>query len=343
MLHDYTSVYKLEGKSLSSALELHRRMRSELIPAFRALQAMKDGTDKLAMIKAVAEVTPILMGQNAVSIKDAVTAFRAGDFKPLVEAFKAKYKALYDEAGQNTRSIQVKHIDGGYPRAYAVTPTLYFSPANPQEIFMYVPVDYKGQSFEPQDARLLDRKQSDTIGMGLWAGGHSDPVPVVHRVDPYGVETPEDFDPSVSMCERHPAPFDHTKTEVLLTVFNNIQKYVVEVGALPGVETPDDIELKCEIITRANNRPGLLAAAFNKHTGERLTFKENAYFRPVPVGTMFDIQPQEKFAGGMALQSFFDAIPDLPADEIWKICDLADQQNFINPPPRPAGLRAGPP
>lgn len=342
MLHDYTSVYKLEGKSLTAALELNRRMRHELIPAFKALNAMKDGTDRLAVIKAVAEVTPILLGQKTVAIKDAVAAFRAGDFKLLVEAFKAKHKGLYDATGQNTRSIQVKHIDGGYPRAYAVTPTMYFSPASSQEVFMYVPVDYKGQSFEPQDAVLLDKKQSETIGMGLWAGGHSDPVPVVHRVDPYGVETPEDFDHTVSMCEKHPAPFDHTQTAMLLKVFNNIQRYVVEVGALPGIESPDDVELKCEIITRANNRPGLLAAAFNKHTGERLVFKENAYFRPVPVGTMFDIQPQEKFAGGMALQSFFDAIPNLPAEKIWDICDEADRQSFIQPPPRPAGLGTGP-
>lgn len=342
MLPDYTSLYELKGQSLAAALDLHRRMRNELIPAYKALNAMADGKDSLAVIKAVAEVTPILLGQKAVAIKDAVAAFRAGDFKPLVEAFKAKYKNLYDATGQNTRSIQVKHIDGGYPRAYAVTPTLYFHPFDAQKIFMYVPVDYKGQSFEPQDAILLDRKQSDTIGMGLWAGGHSDPVPVIHRVDPYGVETPKDFDPSVSMCEKHPAPFDHTKTAMLLKVFNNIQKYVVEVGALPGIESPDDIELKCEIITNANNRPGLLATAFNKHTGERLIFKENAYFRPGPVGTMFDIQPQEKFAGGMALQSFFDAIPDLPADKIWDICDEADRQSFIQPPPRPTGLGTGP-
>lgn len=342
MLPDYTSLYELKGQSLDAALDLHRRMRNELIPAYKALNAMADGKDSLAVIKAVTEVTPILLGQKAVAIKDAVAAFRAGDFKPLVEAFKAKYKNLYDATGQNTRSIQVKHIDGGYPRAYAVTPTLYFHPFDAQKIFMYVPVDYKGQSFEPQDAILLDRKQSDTIGMGLWAGGHSDPVPVIHRVDPYGVETPKDFDPSVSLCEKHPAPFDHTKTAMLLKVFNNIQKYVVEVGALPGIESPDDIELKCEIITNANNRPGLLATAFNKHTGERLIFKENAYFRPVPVGTMFDIQPQEKFAGGMALQSFFDAIPDLPADKIWDICDEADRQSFIQPPPRPTGLGTGP-
>lgn len=330
-------VYELKGESLRAARTLSEKMHSALLPATKILHAAQDGKI-LSRIKAAMEIAPILLGQNAVSIADAVRSFAQGDMRPLKDAFKEKYKTLYDATGQNHRAVMVKLIDGCPPRAYAHTPALYFHPGDDTRVYMYAPVDYKNHAFVPQDAETLSPDQADVITRGLWAHGWSEPVPVLRPAAPYGVQTPPDFDAALSRAERHPAPFDHRKTAKLLMVFNNIQKSLVELQAIPGVDNADDVGVECEIVTRPDNRPGLLARVFHKHTGETLTYKENAYFKPVQLKEFAEIQPQLQTADGMALQSLFDEIPPLPPADIWKICDDADDRSGIQKPPLPAAF-----
>lgn len=341
MQPDQFIAYELKGESLRAAHTLLEKINRELLPATKILHAARDG-QILSRIKAAMEIAPILLGQNAVSIADAVKSFNQGDMRILNEAFENKYKALYDATGQNHRAIKVKLIESCPPRAYAYTPALYFHPDDETRIYMYAPVDYKNDAFVPQEAEALSQDKAEIATRSLWIDGWSDPAPALRLNDPYGVQTPPDFDAALSLAERHPAPFDHRKMAKLLMVFNNIQKWLVDLQAIPGIDNADDVGVECEIVTRTDNRPGLLARIFNKHTGETLHYKENAFFKPVLMKEFADIQPQPHTAGGKALQGFFDEIPALPPEEIWKICDAEDVLRGIQKPPMPAALGHSP-
>ena len=337
--------YELKGKSLAAALDLHGKMHDELLPALKTLQAAKKGS-LLSMLRATMQVMPILLGQKDVSYAQAAKAFSNEDFLPLVHAFQAKYKDLYDATGQNSRAVKISYTEGSYPRAYAHTPQLYFHPVyKNNRVVLIAPVDYKDRTFQPEDAVPLSDGEAKVLCEGLWLGGHSDPVPVIHRRTPYGVQTPPDFDLQTSFYTQYPTPFDPRKTDELVRVFNNIMKGLIKDGAVPGMDNPEDVSLSCSIVDHENGRPKILVALFNKNDHTPLTLKDNAYFTIRPDLGAYEVVPRAHkplqrtdTAGGGALQSFIDAVPNLSAEEIWQTCDLADEESFIKPPPPPREL-----
>ena len=302
MQHDQKTLYELKGKSLAAALTLHEKVLSELMPALHA------------------------------SAKG-----------PVLKGFRDQYKDLFDSAGLNSRAIKIHVIQGCHPRAYSFSPEIYFHPADRTRAYMYTPTDFKGRSFVPQDGLRLSAEETKIISMGLWAGGWSSPEPVVQGRAPHGVQMPVDFDPNdpAQNFSYADAPFDKKTSSKLLSAMERSKPFYIADNAIAGVTDPEEFTFKCILICEDNGRPGLLAKAMRHSDGTALTMKPNAFFTPQAVGTdgFYKLTPHPKTAGGGAFKSFFDAIPSMSAEEVWKACDAADLANFIMPPPPPLALQ----
>ncbi len=293
-------VYELKGKSLVAVLTLREKVISELRPVMTSL-----------------------VGSAA--------------------AFHEKHKDLYEAAGMNSRSIKVNVIQGCHPRAYAYTPEVFFHPHDSSRAYMYAPTDFKGRSFIPEDGLLLTQEQSETVAMGLWSGGWSDPLPVVYNRPPYGVQVPSDFDPNAAdqNFAYADAPFDHKQASRLMKAIEYGKHFYTSENAIVGVKEPEDFSFDSFILCEDDGRPSLMARAVRKSDGAVLEIKPNFSFTPIAVGDkgFYKLVPVPKTAGGMAFKSFFDAIPTLSPEEVWKACDAADISHFIAPPPPPMALQ----
>lgn len=338
--------YELKGKSLEAAKTIRNNMDTQFTPAALALKNMKEGDELPAMARALTAAMPFLQGNELVSPDKSIAALAERDILMLAVAFKDKYKDLYGALGQNDPAIKVRHVIGMPPRAYAYKPEIYFHPADDERMIMIARTDHKGKVFVPEDAVKLTDEEARIMSEGLYAGGHSDPVPVIHTRAPYGVQTPADFDLTTSFHQKDSAPFDRPQMIELLRVMARVKdRMMVESNAIPGADDPDDVTLQCLIGRTDSGRPHMLVRAFNTKTQTALAIKDNHYFIPRPAGDFYEVvtkshKPIQKTdtAGGGALQYFFDQIPDLSLEEAWKRCDEDDNQHFRSPPPLPMPL-----
>ncbi len=339
MLPDNTIAYELKGKSLEAVQTLFGHIRKELMPAVRLTQSLKKN-DYMGRVKLAMMVTPILTGCKPDTVFAAIKAIGKRDAVPLLSAFEEKYKDLYDAVGRNARAIQIRLVDGGYPRAYAHTPVCYFHPADHKRAVMFVPVDYKGESFVPQDAEKLSNDEARHIDYGLTSGGHSSTMSAIAQVFPYGVATPADFDPQspTQRYEHFPAPFDHKKAAHVLECLERCKRYLVDVGAIEGVKYPNEFTFKSFLTTEHDGRMGIIAQAISLKDNATLSMKANACFTPEPIGDAYKMVPTPKTAGGQAFQSIMDSVPPLSAEDIWLISDAADREFSTPPPPLPPEL-----
>ncbi|MGB9152598.1 MAG: hypothetical protein WCD70_05875 [Alphaproteobacteria bacterium] len=115
----------------------------------------------------------------------------------LYDAVMSKYPGWLQDTGLTSPATQVKIH--GLPRAYHAYPIIYvpnkkYGDSKP-DLYFYAPIDYKGAHFVPADARKLDAKEAEIIGLGLFMGGWSNPICVLGKSD-IGVAMPEDFNPA---------------------------------------------------------------------------------------------------------------------------------------------------
>ncbi|MDE1151752.1 MAG: hypothetical protein PW788_04365 [Micavibrio sp.] len=99
--------------------------------------------------------------------------------------------------GLTSPATQVFQGKQTLPRAYLEYPAIFLSPEKEPRYFMYSPVDYKGDFFTPQDAKLLGDKKNAVVGELLFAGGWLGNAPLVSRKKS-GVSTPADYNPATN-------------------------------------------------------------------------------------------------------------------------------------------------
>ncbi|MBU0859117.1 MAG: hypothetical protein KJ667_04190 [Alphaproteobacteria bacterium] len=147
-------------------------------------------------------------------VRDYLTRFpgqRSGNLLDIHMSYKQRYQEalaeirktdpdLLKKCGLDHATVQVEQSEGAYPRTYESFPTIYATTAKQALYLMYVPVDYKGQHFIPQDAVPCDDKDFTGTDMGhsiykkhFWVA--EGPVVDGGR---RGLPVPSDFDPATS-------------------------------------------------------------------------------------------------------------------------------------------------
>lgn len=253
------------------------------------------------------------------------------------DAYKADIDMLLHQLGQKTPSTRISLTEGSAPRAYAHYPAVFFHPGDNTRAYMFAPVDFKGRYFMPADAVKLTENQAKTISIGLWAGGWSDPAPVTPVIPAHGIPMPMDFDrrSPLQNYEHFSPPFAADQSAMVVKVLNSTRDYLTAQKAIGSVQTGDEFVFKCQMTYEDGGRPGLIACAERKDNQARLPMKDNVYFlaerMAAPIG-YYKITPNKKYAGGLALQSFLDAVPTLSPERIWDFCNRQDHNRLITPP-----------
>jgi hypothetical protein len=160
-------IYKLEGKSLIAA----RKLETLVEAAYAA--------EKIS-----------LSGKNLAEIRLAATNFHRNLAGNLLKQAPTVMRA----AGLTKPHIIVRNEPGALPRAYETYPEIHVSPFKSRDYYMFVPVDYKGHTFVPEGAKLLNKKETNAVHDLLFAGGWSDSAPLLYRPD-RGTKTPCDYYP----------------------------------------------------------------------------------------------------------------------------------------------------
>jgi hypothetical protein len=111
-----------------------------------------------------------------------------------VTQFIAKHKPeILEQLGLDKAAIRVVDTYGHFHRAYSIFPRLYMSEMD-GSIYMYSPVDYKGEHFRPKDSILLSEDGTKRAGDKLFMGGWGSPYPILPRAE-QAVDMPKDFNP----------------------------------------------------------------------------------------------------------------------------------------------------
>lgn len=160
------AVYELKGRGLDAAKKLRKALENEL----KRVDVKSEG-DFLEIRKSWTQM-----------------------YKALFENLKSSDPDLVHNTGLDAPSVMVYKSVQSLPRAYEEFPEIYMSPEREPRYFMYVPVDYKGQHFEPADSELLDEESEQMTGNLLFAGGWLGNAPIFER-PAAGVATPSDYKP----------------------------------------------------------------------------------------------------------------------------------------------------
>ncbi len=269
---------------------------------------------------------------------DEIGLYYGGDF----EAHQADILSLKMRLGQHNPATRITLVDGCAPRAYKHYPALYFHPADKTRVYMVAPIDFKARHFMPEDANMLRGEELENFTAALHAGAGQELAPLTAVIPPHGTRMPMDFDPRSPLqnFNRYAPPFAQDKVATLLRVMDSVRTYLVENKAVGGVTEGSAFTFKAYLTYERDGRPGIMACAERLKDQARLSMTANAYFTPErplngPLG-YYKILPNPKFAGGLALQSFFDMIPSLTPDEIWALRDAQDLAHGIKPPQTPA-------
>lgn len=262
------------------------------------------------------------------------------NFTRFTALIEEKLPQLVKDLGLAHTAIQIKGFTGGLPRAYTERPACYLT-HDRGKIYIYAPIDYKGQHFIPAGATLLNDAEEQRVGQALWAGGWSNPVTLVPGKRE-GTALPHDFDPAQhqTLKPHHlgddPAkPYRFfkaggetlailnghdqvkaeysKKTDQLFRAVTGLKTRLVESGAIPGVVSPEDVYFNFALHTEDDGRPKIEISARRDGTGEPFTLKDNAWF--ISTGKISGenfITPNPATAEGQALQKFFDAVPNNP-------------------------------
>ncbi len=258
----------------------------------------------------------------------------------VAEAYQADVDLFMECLGQKSAATRITMIDGGAPRAYAHYPAVYRHPDDKMRAYMIAPIDFKGRHFMPPQATMLHGKDAAAVIDMLCPTDKPHVKAIAPVIKPQGIPMPMDFDPqsSLQIFDRYEAPFEADKVALLKKVMNNIRDYLAQEKAVVGVSLPEDFAFQCHMTYEKDGRPGLIACAERKSDQARLAMKANCYFTPEPVSAplgFYKIVPSAKYAGGMALQSFFDAMKSLSKDDVWNIGNEWDKAAGITPPQKP--------
>lgn len=178
---DSQKIYKLEGKSLQAAL------------------AVKQLTDSYLSQKSIE-----FNGRN---MKDIGDDFDSA-YEHVARTIKAKKPELLETLGLDKPATRVVDTYGLFQRAYHIYPSIWMSEID-GSIYMYAPVDYKGQHFAPQDGVLLNKEDANKAGDKVFMGGWGSPTPILPRKESAAI-LPADFDSVTStMLENDPLLQNH--------------------------------------------------------------------------------------------------------------------------------------
>lgn len=292
-------MFELKGRSLAAALELHARIQNELLPGLWA------------------------------HIRATQT----------LHSFKVENKHLIDALGLNSLFVTVEMIDGTAPRAYAHRTSSFFHPGDRSRVYLYAPVDYKGDHFVPEDAELLSDSDAEKIDRGLWACGHSQPAFVaVPPVGPRGVALPAGFNPDdegQNYC-RESAPFDWRAKHALARSFENAKFLYFREGVVEGVSWHDRFRFDVKLGIDDRGAPEVYIKPVAIEDKRDLRLRDNGTFIAVPAADgYYRADPRPETAGGMVMCGFIAAVPPLAAETIWGMADERDSNRGIVPPPKP--------
>ncbi len=135
----------------------------------------------------------------------------------IVERSKAIHADINEKMGFLHPVTQVKDNElQAYPRAYEHVPTVFANQYSVEgddgahqdvvEFYMFSPVGYDGDFFEPDDARLIeDEKEIKGVEAQLFAGGWLNPA-VVISANAQGVEVPKDYSPLADADKKDALP-----------------------------------------------------------------------------------------------------------------------------------------
>lgn len=298
--NDYPpKIFELKGRSLMAALELHARIQNDLLPALWS------------------------------DVRAAQTR----------RDFKVQNKGLIDAIGLNDVFVKVAVIDGTAPRAYAHRTASFFHPGDRSRVYLYAPVDYRGDYFIPEDAELLPESEAQKIDIGLWACGHSQPAFVaVPLSGPRGIALPGDFNANDDRqnCRRESPPFDGRARYALVRSFENSKFGYFNAGAVDDVSWYDQFTFDVRIGVDDHGAPEVYIKPVAVADGRDLRLRDNGTFVAVPVADgYYRADPRPQTAGGMVMRDLIAAVPPLSPEKIWDIADERDYCSGIVPPPKP--------
>lgn len=162
-----TAIFELSGESLEAAKRLEDEIRKEL----ETVKPMNSG--------------------NMLAIQKSWESF----YKGLVARLQQEQPGLLAQTGLAAPAVQVQEGKDSLPRAYVEFPAIFSSPEEEPRYFMYVPVDYKGDYFKPEDGAQVDDAKAAQIDDLLFAGGWLGNAPLV-TMTKEGTATPADYAPA---------------------------------------------------------------------------------------------------------------------------------------------------
>lgn len=275
----------------------------------------------------------------------------------LIENIASIDPNIHETLGLNAPVIQVQDNQiQSHPRAYEQFPTIYEnsygiaqedgSTKDVVEMYMFSPIGYDGQYYEPQDATLLsDEKDIKRVEAMLFAGGWLTPA-VISSQKQNGVEVPHDYEPIEDDAKLHASA--HTRicfiaqgqtlvmledydervaeqraaTDLVMSRIDEIVKQDLREGFMAQIPQGEDYYINSmisqsddvppknvyEISVRQSGNVGMMAA------GQPLTMQDNDFFH-VKNGHgrgEYVISPNTKTQQGRALKALMDDVPQKP-------------------------------
>lgn len=231
---DSQRMYKLEGESLQAAKEVILATNSYL------------------------KHNPVeFNGRNMKAIGDDYNKAYSS-----ITQFISKHKPeLLELLGLEEPATRVVDTYGHFQRAYSIFPRIYMSEID-GSIYMYSPVDYKGNHFRPKDGLLLSEEDTKKAGDKLFMGGWGSPMPILPRAEK-AVKMPADFNVKfATMLENDPLLRSHGerqyrffmtrkngRSESIIDEIENAKDYESERFA----ELADYIRKRFNFIASSNN------------------------------------------------------------------------------------------
>lgn len=308
------AVYALQGKSLSAAKTFY------------------------TLLERAHNANPVdWQGKNLLEIHKLSADF----YKKFTSDVQRSHPQLLKTLGLDHEAVQIQGYTDGHPRAYKDRPACYIGSVKPLKIYMYCPIDYKGEHFIPEGAVLQTEEQAEKIGQFLWAGGWSSPI-TVFSSNRVGTALPADFDPAkhIVLETHHLASDDNKpyrffkaggqslaalngldqaketyrkKTDQLFKALENLKPQLLNAGAIKGVSAASEFYFNFSLGADSAGRPALQISARREGTGEPLNIDHNPWFKAYgKAGGDYFVEPDTGNASGLALKAFFDAVPDKP-------------------------------
>lgn len=155
-----------------------------------------EGASLLAAQK-VFGLTQRYLKQNPVSINGRNMGDINKDYDDAYSLVKQQIERDHPELlkaiGLDQPSTRVVDTYGHFQRAYHVFPSIWISEID-HSIYLYSPLDYKGQHFVPKDGVRLSEKEADEAGKKVFMEGWGSPAPVLPQKED-ACDMPADFTP----------------------------------------------------------------------------------------------------------------------------------------------------